>query len=401
MMSKFLSSFLYRLKMILADRQLLVSMVVIPLVIAAIGGYALIKERDGEFVVYAVDEDESAFSEEFIGKLSRKEGLRVETGSLGKAAASVRQGRAEAIFIIPENFEGNIKQGKYDSSIKLVLSPYTFAFGFLQEISASIVMELSSRELSKEMVLESFRMLDLDFDQSTGEEVEEYFNSFVEPVPLMNIDYKTFGGKDEKADGPGLFPIGSVATGLIPVFSMFYIMSGSEWLLEERRNGTLKRLISCPGGLSIAYIGSAAALFGAGLIQIMLYISLTTLISGAFPIVNATAFTLLIIYLAAVVSLSMLLAAIFPTSNRLQSFAPFFVLATGFLGGCFWNFGEMPVSLKRLALFTPQGWLLEGFQRVQAASAGAFAVLQPFIVLIGMALLLYFLSYKIITVKTI
>ncbi len=399
MAAKLWTSFIFRLKMILVDRQLLVSMVVIPLLLAVIGGYAMKKERDGEFAVFAVDEDISDYSEKFITSLSEMEGLKVQTGSLGKAAAAVRQGKAEAIFIIPDRFEDNIRDGNYDSAVRIVLSPYTSALGFLQEVSASIVMELAAKELSKELISESFELLEKEYDESTEREIELYFDAFLKPVPPMKIDYKEIG-KRETSGGRDLIPLGSVAVGLIPVFSMFYIMSGSEWLLEERRNGTLKRLISCPAGMSIAYAGSAAALLAAGMLQVLLYIALMAIFSGALPFASFGSFALIAVYLTAVVALCMFLASIFPTANRLQSFTPFFVLATGFLGGCFWNYGDMPLPLKKLALLTPQGWLLEGIQRFEILQSGVFQLLQPFILLMLAALILFALSYKIVSVKT-
>lgn len=399
MTAKLYSSFIYRLKMLLADRQLLLSMLVIPLLLAAIGGYALKKERDGEFTVFVVDEDSSQYSDKFINALSEAGGLIVQKGTAAKAAAVVRQGRAEAIFIIPDSFEDNIKNGNFDSAVRIVLSPYTSALGFLQEVSASIVMELAAKELSKDLIRESFAELGKVFDKGTEREIEQYFDAFLKPVPPMKLDYKEIG-KRETAAGRSLIPLGSVTVGLIPVFSMFYIMSGSEWLLEERRNGTLKRLIACPSGMRIAYAGSALALFAAGMLQALLYILLTALFSGGLLFSALGSFALLVVYLAAAVGLCMLLAAIFPTAGRLQSFAPFFVLATGFLGGCFWNYGDMPLPLKKLALVTLQGWLLEGVHRFEMLAGGALQLIQPFLVLTLAALILFVLSYKIVSVKT-
>ena len=73
-------------------------------------------------------------------------------------------------------------------------------------------------------------------------------------------------------------------------------------------------------------------------------------------------YLLLLLYLLNTVAISMVLSSIFKTRIQLQAFTPLFAIGTSFLGGCFWPLSDLPRQLQSVAMFTPQGLVLEDAQ---------------------------------------
>jgi len=107
----------------------------------------------------------------------------------------------------------------------------------------------------------------------------------------------------------------------------------------------------------------------------------------------------LLSYLLAVVAISMFLSSILKTQAQLQAGAPVIALLTGFMGGCFWNFVEMPERIRLLSLLTPQGWALNALNGLLLDPSDASAMMLPVMVLLGASLILLPASYVIIRMQ--
>jgi len=194
----------------------------------------------------------------------------------------------------------------------------------------------------------------------------------------------------------------ATSTGVIVAFLMFYILFSSGWLVEERINGTVKRLAVGPNALLLSYIGSILALLAAGMLQIILFSVIDRLLFKVELFPGVFSYLLFLVYIMAVISISLFLSSVLKTQAQLQAGAPVLALITGFAGGCFWNFVEMPASIRRLSMFTPQGLALSGIKSLLADSSDLLSVMTPLIVLLVIALILLPSSYIIIkrTLKT-
>jgi ABC-type multidrug transport system permease subunit len=95
----------------------------------------------------------------------------------------------------------------------------------------------------------------------------------------------------------------------------------------------------------------------------------------------------------------MFLSSVLKTQAQLQAGAPVIALLTGFMGGCFWNFIEMPERIKMLSLLTPQGWALSALNGLLLDPADTSAVLLPATVLLAASMVLLPASYVIIRMQ--
>jgi len=389
---------LYKLKMMLSDRLFFTAMIAIPLLITIATGYALRHEKLNVIPVAFVDEDGSNYSREVIERLSKKEGLEILVSARDEALEMLQNNKVEEVFVIKEGFEEKIVLGDNEQIIDMVKSPYSFSADFVGEVVAGEVMRFVAGNMAAQRVSEKYASLGKPAGRELAEEVLEHVDSQWEPEPLMTIDYKEMEGSSLKDVKRVSMPAATASSvGVIVVFIMFYILFSSGWLIEERRNGTLKRLVAGPGALGYSFFGSICALVLSGMLQMLLFSVINRLVFGVDLFPSTWSYAVFFSYLLSVISISMFLSSVLKTPAQLQAGAPVLALITGFAGGCFWNFVEVPESLRRLSMLTPQGWALKGINTIVLNPGEVAAIIQPMAVLLALSLVLLPLSYFIIS----
>ena len=304
--------------------------------------------------------------------------------------------KIEAVFVITKGFGERVEAGNTKELIEYKMLPSSYSEGYFLEVFAGQVLTLFSRIMSLDKCAAAYKEAGLEVTADFYKEVGEYFDSHWREGPPMSTLYTEVQGGREVVSSGATLPISEmVTTGMLLVFTMFYVLACSGWLLDEKEHETLKRLRSAPGALALSYWGGAFALFICGALQMAGSILILKVTSGKTIITGIDKYALLALYLLTTVSISMLLSSVLKTRNQLQSFIPMFAIATGFLGGCFWTLPELPRGLRNLSLLTPQGWVLEGFRRLLPAGANTSPGYSyiPFLVLALTPLIFLSLSY--------
>lgn len=394
---KLLAITFYKLKMMTGDRLFLGAMVLIPLVITVATGYALRYEKLNVIPVAVVDEDKTGYSATLLERLSKKEGLKVYLVEREKGVEMLGGNEAEALFIIKKGFEEKIRLGESEGLIDMAKSPSSFSADFVRELVAGEAMRFIANELAAGWVLKQYEQLEKPVDESFRDEVIKHADSQWEPRPLMTIRYVELeGGKAKELARISMPAATATSAGIIVVFIMFYILFSSGWLIEERINGTLKRLLSGPGALGTFFSANILALMVSGIVQLAVFSIIDRLAFGVDLFPGVLSYAVFAAYLLAVISISLFLSSVLRTPAQLQAGAPALALLTGFAGGCFWNFVDMPERLEQLALLTPQGWALKGINTLLLDPGNVSGVIQPIGVLFAMSLILTPISYIII-----
>jgi hypothetical protein len=158
----------------------------------------------------------------------------------------------------------------------------------------------------------------------------------------------------------------------------------------------LKNLYVKVNALLLTYGANIISMFISGMLQIFIFACTIKLVFGVVLFTGILSYMVMAAYLLSVISISMLMSSVFRTSAQLQSAAPAFALITGFLGGCFWNFVNIPENMKALAALTPQGWALSAINRLIANPDAALGIQLELMVLLIIPLILLPLSYIII-----
>lgn len=382
------------------DRLFFAAMIIIPLMITAAAGYSLRYEKFDTVPVVVVDEDMSEYSALLIERLSSKEGLNISIADREKAQAMLESNEAEQVFIIDDGFEEAVRNGESEGLIELVNSPSSYSSGYTGEVVAGEVLRLLTANMAANNVVRQYEKLDIKTDEDFRDEVRSFADALWDPRPLLTIDYREFRAGAAVSASHASIPAASASSaGMIIAFIMFYMIFAGGWLIEERLNGTIKRLGAANGALALSFQGSVISLFAAGTLQVLMFCAVLRLFFGIVLFSGLMSYAVLLAYMLAVIAISMFLSSALKTQAQLQAGAPVLALITGLAGGCFWNFVEMPERIKRLSLLTPQGWALRALNALLLDPADLPAAAATLPVLFSLALILLPASYIIINVQ--
>jgi ABC-type multidrug transport system permease subunit len=390
----------YKLKMLMSDKLLLMAMIIIPLFLTLVTGYSLKYEKLNIIPIAFVDQDGTEYSRILLERLQKKEGIIIENTTAQNAADMVKNNKAEAAFIVKKGFMESIAGDNSSGTIDLIKSPASFSVDFVKELVAGEVIRFTGNHMAADWVKDKYEELGHPVSDELTQEIIKHSDSMWGTEVVMPVNYQEIEGKTVKdVERNSIATAAAASTGMIVFFIMFYILFSSGWLVEERQNGTLKRLTTGPGAIGVSFTGSIIALFILGLFQLVLFYSVYRLAFGLELFANKGAYLVLGAYLLVVISISMLLASVLKTPAQLQAGAPVFALLTGFAGGCFWNIIEVPDKIKKISMLTPQGWTLDTINKLQANSGMDNVILIPVIILLSLSLILLPLSYIIIRVQ--
>lgn len=377
-MSKTLTILKYKLKIIMSDKSFIVAMAIIPLFLTFITGYALKYERENEIPIALCDLDNTEYSRMLLDRVSSKEGIKTELVNEEQAVNLVKNHKVEAAFIIKEGFQKNMIAGHTEGAIELLKSPATLSGEIIGRALGGEVSRLMLNSAAADWVIKEYENMgklskssSLKERESLWSEAWQHTDSLWEPEPPMQMDYSEIkDGIEIKNSNPLSGTVEASALGMLSAFLMFLIMFNSSWLVEEKENGTIKRLIAGTNALGSVFFGNMLALLLIGVIQIIFFWATCSFIFGVHIFNNIGSILIMLLYLFATISISLFFSSIFKTRMQLQTGTPLFSIITGFMGGCFWNFADISGIAKTISLFTPQGLTLELFRNFNYTSSG-------------------------------
>lgn len=286
------------------------------------------------------------------------------SGDVSASKKLVDEGNAWAAIIFPENF--TVDFIRYAEKVAGAVKPAIEVYldGSNPQIAGTIISTVN------EAALDALNSVAMELNMVTNE------------VPLtVSPDYAYGGGNTEFID---YFAPGIIAFAIMMVTVMITIIL----FVNERRNGTLNRLLASPASESEIVLGYALAFAIIGVIQSAVILTAAILIFNISIVGNVVlAFLVTILIGVGHQGLGILLSA--GAKNELQAvqFVPLIIFPSVLLAGLFWPLESIPSFLQPLAYFVPlkygidaersimlRGWGLEQIW-LDIAVLGIFAVL--------------------------
>ncbi len=346
------------------DRSAFLVAFVVPLVLASIFGLIFHNAIGGKvtFTFGLVDQDRGAVSRVFKTAALQPlehEGLvkiRFEpTLSAGRDAADTN--RVSATFVLPAGLSGAVASGR-PASIR-VLGSVDAAIG--AQVAESIATSFATR-------IDALRIANRAGVHASAAGL---------PAPITIADVST----ESRQLDAGTF----YAAGMAVFFVFFTVQFGISSILDERRDGTLARIMLAP-------IPRGSVLGGKLLTSLILgFASMVVLAVATHFLLSATwgnPLGVALLIAAAVLAATgvMALVATFArTPDQAQSWQSMVALVLGMLGGAFFPVAQAGGLLAVLSLATPQAWFLRGIENL-AGGAGASAALGPVAAILAFAL---------------
>jgi len=352
----------------LRDRSALVVVLVIPFVLAAILGLTLGNATSGkvrsDVALLGADRGQAAAAlATTLAQLERQGIVRVRrASSLAQARSLAEEGSVAAAFYLPAGFSRAVGSG--GGAVVTVIGDTNQPIGTLvaQSIAQGYAAQLDGVRLAVATAA------------STGAIGSE------SPAQLTPITVQNVSAKSGELDPKTFY-----AAGMAVFFLFFTVQFGISTLLDERRDGTLARLLAAPCSRAAIIAGKALTSIVLGFVGTVALALASSLLLGAnWGNVVGVAVLILAGVLAATAVMA-LVVTIARTPEQAGYWQAIVALVLGMFGGTFFPVYQAGGAIETLSLFTPQAWFLRGL-REMTGGASVSAAIGPAAVMLGIAL---------------
>lgn len=185
-------------------------------------------------------------------------------------------------------------------------------------------------------------------------------------------------------------PTGSAfASAMYTQLTLFIFLNGMLAgipLVESRRLGVSRRMLSTPTGIGPHILGVGLGRWGLGLIQAVLLLGLGV---GAFGVSVGywpAALTLTLLWCALGAAVGMLLGAVGRTPDQVVAVSVPLGIGMAMLGGCMWPLSVVPPFMQVIGHLTPHAWAVDAWGAIVNDGAGLGAIAPELGVLAGVTL---------------
>jgi ABC-2 type transport system permease protein len=174
------------------------------------------------------------------------------------------------------------------------------------------------------------------------------------------------------------------AAGMAVFFLFFTVQFGISSIVDERRDGTLARMLVAPVHRSAVLGGKLLTSLVLGVLSMSVLALATHFLLGAHWGNPLGVAILIVTGVVAATAVMALVATVARTVDQAQAWGSMVALVLGMLGGTFFPVSQAGGLLALLSLATPQAWFLRGIQNL-GNGAGAGAALGPALAILGFA----------------
>lgn len=223
------------LRVFASDPQQLFFSFLMPLAIIAMmvgafgGGQAL------HITGYVLDLDNTTHSAGLITRLEGIEGIAVRTMSQTEAAARLERSDIGSYLVIPAGFGDGIAAGDVNLEVRRRGNGGTEGQIF-SSYAVSEASDMAAQARQHLAVLADLEALGLAYDPATVAGVLAGYRGQVVETPRVSVVTESFGKRPE---GAAFF-----LPGIVSMFALFTVALASENIVDERKNGTLERLMT-------------------------------------------------------------------------------------------------------------------------------------------------------------
>ncbi len=362
------------LRMRLRDKSAFIYGIVAPLGLAFVFSFILNPIQSSTFSAeyVVVDQDGGQIAQAFGGVLKglEKEDIakvrtvstvaearkQVEAGS--DAFASGAEGpKADAAFVIPAGLSESVQSGRGGEITVIGAAGSDLAAQVAYSVAQGFAAELGAVEVAVRTAMPAGGPPDPAAIGKLSAAAAQTKN----PIVV----------KDVSAATKQLDQTTYMAAGMAIFFLFFTVSFGVSGLLEERRIGTMDRLLAAPIGPTAIIVGKMLTSFVLGIVSMTVLVVASTLLMGA-DWGNPVGVGMLIV--AAVISAMGILAVVgaaAKTQDQAGSFQAIISLVLAFLGGTFFSISQAGGFIASLSLFTPHAWFLRGLGDLQGGDVSS------------------------------
>ena len=330
-------------------------------------------------------EPRGGISHEIISQLETRDASSLQPGQpeivyireYQEARSRVERKDIGGFISFPADFSKHFVAGQ-NTTIEVVAHtdrPYERAA--LNGLAHSIASELGTRQLAARTVISMLS------DQGRPTDIPTAVQQIVAGSRILNT-----GPVQTVTEEAGLVeaknPANFVIPGYLVMFVFFTAALSAERLVRERQNHTLERLLASSVSKEALLGGIFTGTVFKGLVQIVIFwasgLFIFGLDLGPQPL-TVILLSLVMVFMSA--AFSLMLATLVRTERASSSIGVLASLVLAPLGGCWWPLFITPHWMQNLALMTPHGWAVTGFNKLMLYGGGFRDVVPSLLMLTG------------------
>jgi ABC-2 type transport system permease protein len=330
---------------------------------------------------FVVNEDGGAYATQFIDTLRANKSLEVTLLTANDADNRLSKSDILLAVVIPSGFSADLAAGQ---PARLVLKQRgnggqegQIVAGIVRGVAQEVARPLQVRSLVGSAV--AGQGVPESLVQTT---VQRYLDEGA--VPAVTVREHPLGTAPE--------PVKEFLPGILTMFVLFSITLNARAVVEERKKGTLERLMTTRLSVTQLFTGKFLAGVLRGFVQSLILLVLSYIVFRLFtPLSFLLVLFIVLVFAAAASALGLVIAAVVRTEDAATWIAVFFTMAMTMLGGTFFNMpaGSVWDALSHMSINTYANTAINGVIIGGSSLAGVWGEL---VVMAGVAAVCLLLS---------
>jgi len=316
----------------LQDKADLAFSLLLPIIIFALMYFAFGGDSLFHGTAHVVNEDEGGvYSTVFLEQLEAIDVLDIEVLAAEDADTKLDNSDLLMVIYIPEDFSANLAAGEPTQ----LLFKQRGNGGDEGQIVASLVRGVAEQMNQEFQVYNDVNsaLAEYDIPQARISLTVENYLDAERASPVIGVNEQTVGSSPD--------PVNMFLPGVITMFVLFAITLSARAIVEERRKGTLERLLTTRLSAGELFAGKFLANVSRGFVQTVILLILAYIVFQLFtPLTFIECLVIALVFAAAASGLGMIIAAIARTEDSATWIAVFFTMVMVMLGGTFFEVSE-------------------------------------------------------------
>jgi ABC-2 type transport system permease protein len=327
---------------------LLLPVILFALMYGAFGGQGLFHGT-----AYVVNEDGGTYAAQLIDALRANDNLAVTLLSADDADRQLASSDILLAVVIPSGFSASLSSGQ---STQLVFQQRgnggqegQIVAGIVRGIAQEVARPLQVRSLVGSAV--AGQGVPESLIQTT---VQKYLDTTDKPLAIM---------VREQPVGDAPDPIREFLPGVLTMFILFSITLNARAIVEERKKGTLERLMTTRLSVTQLFTGKFLAGVLRGFVQSLILLVLSYIVFRLFtPLSFLVTLLIVLVFAAAASAVGLVIATVVRTEDAATWIAVFITMAMTMLGGTFFTMpgGSVWGTLSHMSINTYANTAING-----------------------------------------
>ncbi|MBN1937333.1 MAG: ABC transporter permease [Anaerolineae bacterium] len=360
--------------------------IILPVVFTvALAGGTPSGNGDNRIRLTTVDEAGSSLSAQVIAELEKSASVRPVLSSRKEAEREFSERRVSTVLFIPAGFDLD----RVEVGLELQQQPNNLnALVAERAVQAALSRVSSAMTIAQNSVEEAEKACAFASDA----ERQSYFAAALEKAQTLMAEApaRLTIARAGTPDQIEYDPAANSSAGQLITWVFIPLLGLSELFASERRQGTLRRLLTTPTHSAVFLLGTIGGQVLSALAQMTLLVLFGVFIMklewGREPLALAV---LLTAFALAAAALGTTLGTFTKTEGQANGLSIMLGMVMALLGGCWYPIELFPTAMQRAVKVLPTAWAMQGMLDLVLRGGGLVDILPEVGVLLGFALVFF------------